>query len=226
MQKTLQFFCGISVAVILELLRTKKERRSWSSGVDYIPKNMSASPTFLQLCVLPLLSFTHARMAGEHVKRAVLCLIADANILADNGQRRESSGKNRLTLTPPSPSHSHSVLSLHLHCAPERRKDVGGPKRRHVTLSCGTASDSSHGRHWNGKRRLMLRKDGLNVRRLDICSSKHTFWSTTNHTRSQLLCNCPTASTAKEFLPGSVRCSPEYLSCTSLQSDGQPQIYS
>lgn len=97
MQKTLQFSCGISVTVTAELLKQKKkeeeEERKWKVGSGYIPKRMSASPTLLQLCVLLLLSYTHARMVGGHAGRAVLRLTAERNILADNGQRWKAIGR-------------------------------------------------------------------------------------------------------------------------------------
>lgn len=94
MQKTLQFFCGISVAVTLELLKQKKEKRKWKVGSGLHPKaHASASRTPLQLCALLLFGCTYARTAGGHAGRAVLRLTAEANILADNGQRSKATGR-------------------------------------------------------------------------------------------------------------------------------------
>lgn len=93
MQKTLQFSCGISVTVTPELLQPKKnhtkrrERGSGSLEVNYIPKRMAWYNTLL------LLSYTHARMAGGHAGRAIPRLTAEANLLADNGQRCKAAGR-------------------------------------------------------------------------------------------------------------------------------------
>lgn len=125
MQKTLQFSSGISVTVTAELLQPKEEEeRKWKVGSGYIPKRMSASPTLLQLCILLLLSHTHAHMVGGHAGRAVLRLTAEGNLLADNGQRWKAIGRTAW-LWLPLLSLSHSILSLYLHCTPEK----GGCRR-------------------------------------------------------------------------------------------------
>lgn len=184
MQKTLQFFCGTSVAVILELLKTKKGKRKLKFRSGLHPKahvSLSDSSAALRFAIALIHTCTHGWRACRKS-----CTVPYCRRKYFRWQRSKMQKLREEQIdsdSPFSPSHSHSVLSHHLHCAPERRKDVGGPQRRHATLSCGTALDSSHGRHWNGKRRLMLWKDGLNVQRLDICSSKHT----NNHTYTAIM---------------------------------------
>lgn len=123
----------------------------------------------------------------------------------------QSCRKNSLTLTPPSFSLALTQSSRCISIALQKKKKehVGGFLRRLVTLSCGAALDSTHGRHfgghWHGERRLTLGEDSLNDQCFYIGSSEHIFRNTTDDTRvqTQLLCNRPTASKGKDLSPES-----------------------